>query len=289
MATPIADQCLLVKLFAEFDLLPDLLSIAEDMREEAADEAPGALDPDLLLPLDEAAVIDRWERFLAKAPANLDHIEPFDYTLTNRSYRHFARDVMEFARQVNWVEAPTVQSKVLSDIGRRGWEDRTQETEQTIEQALRGSVQVHYRGRDGESVVDLLQTGAALLAASTDPCATVLPGLLLIEFWALIYWAFRSPGRASQLRERLVANRQRAIHLHGGDFPGGDVYMDQTFLADATGSLYLGEPQLAARTGLNITGARSTAMLLTYCRLLHEDCQGPVSYYIFRPRARADG
>lgn len=289
MATPIADRCLLVKFFAEFDLLPNLLAMAEDIREEAVEATPGPLDPDLRPPLDEDAVIVRWEQFLAEAPANLDHIEPFDHAFRDTSYWHFARDVMDLAHQVNWVEAPTVQSKVLSDIGRRPWESRDRETERTIELALRTSVEEHYRGRDGVSVVELVQSGANLLSTSTQAWAQVVPGLLLIEFWALIYCAFRTPLHALELRDRLVANRQRAIQWHGGSTPGDDVVTNQTFLADATGSLYLDDSQLAARTGLNITGARSTATLLTYCRLLREDCQGPVSFFVTpRPR-RANG
>ena len=252
MATPIADQCLLVKLFAEFDLLPNLLAIAEDMRAEAAGET---LDPDLLGPLDEAEVVRRWGEYLDETGANMDHIEEFDYTFRHASYLHFARDVMGLAHRLDWVLAPTIESKALSDIGRRPWEERSRDTEVTIKQALQASVGQNYLGRNGEQVISLVQSAAWRLSNSSDAWAQVVPGLLLIEFWALIYWSFRRPWHAGRLLDLLVANRNRAIHVHGGSVPGPDANENQTFLADATGNLYLEDARLAARTGLNITGA----------------------------------
>ena len=59
----------------------------------------------------------------------------------------------------------------------------------------------------------------------------------------------------------------------------GDEPIPMELLADATASMYLDQSRLAADTGLRVTWARSSAMLLTYAGLLQEHLGGAVSYY----------
>ena len=67
------------------------------------------------------------------------------------------------------------------------------------------------------------------------------------------------------------------------------VSLDLVRTGTTTAAMYLDQSRLAAGTGLRVTWARSTAMLLTYAGLLQEHLMGPVSCYHLPSREAAHG
>ena len=194
-------------------------------------------------------------------------------------------------RWLSETESPSAEGLELADIGRRPRAERTEQDEEAIRQALRNSITEHWVTDDGLSVVDLLRSGAAQLAQSRPEWTWFSPGLLLIEFWALIYRAFENAERAIELRDQLAIQREAALALDGVKVLGADADepIPMEVLADTTANMYLDQSRLAAGTGLRVTWARSTAMLLTYAGLLQEHLMGPVSYYHLPSWEEADG
>ena len=279
MAEHIADRCVLVKGFTDFDVLPDLLAMTSDPAPGAPDSAGGNT-----LRFHPGHTPIQWEIFLKEWGVNKDHIEPGEFEAEAGDYFWFAQDVKDLVHRMRWIsetEEPSEQGRVLAEIGRRPWGERTLEDERAIGQALRDSIAEHYVADNGLSVVDVLQFGTRLLGQSRQEWPWFAPGLLMIEFWALIYWAFKDPQRAVELCDELVVNREAALALVGvksREIDGGEPITIE-LLADATGSMYLDQRRLAADTGLKTTWVRSTAMLLTYAGLLEEFVMGPVSYF----------
>ncbi len=276
MATPMSERCTLVTAFVEFELLPDLLARTPEPEVGATPEPepggrPGALEFALSSgEIDEQSAIRQWADVLADAGPNLDHVEegdlPDDETLDGA----LAADAWRLAKRLGWF-APggmTPASVRLAHIAERPWPRRTPQDHRTIVDTVAESVRQRYVGGDGLEVVDLLQDGARSLGQTEHVWAKTCPGLLLVEFEALIHWAFESPSRALELSKELVQYRDIAMHRYGpppADADPGDLRLVH---ADATALLYLETEELAARTELTLTEVRSTAMLLTFAELL---------------------
>ena len=127
-----------------------------------------------------------------------------------------------------------------------------------------------YRGQDGLDIATLLQRGAGLLADTEHIWAAYCPGLLLVEFEALIHTACIDSKQAVQLCDDVVVNRDVAMHSYG--MPSADVPPMQNLVdhADAVAVYYLNELQLIEDSGLGLSVSRAMAMLFTFCGLLEE-------------------
>lgn len=55
--------------------------------------------------------------------------------------------------------------------------------------------------------------GGNLTRRGGQPWVEFVPGLLLVEFEALIHWAFVEPSRAENLREKIVEHRDQVMLL----------------------------------------------------------------------------
>ena len=78
-----------------------------------------------------------------------------------------------------------------------------------------------HRGRDNLDIAGLLQRGARHLAETAHPWAGYCPGLLLVEFDALVRLAGTDTDRAELLIAELVVNRGSAMHAY--DTPSPDI------------------------------------------------------------------
>ena len=278
MVAFIEQKCVLARHFADFGMLPDLLALHP--AEEGAQRPqtyPG--DPDPL------GMAPRWLRFLQNSGFNTDHIETDDLPVGPAMDYYLANDAWALALRLGLTGPHTLTEpgKRLARIGATPWEDRTEADDRAVEDIVVESIRTHYLGRDGTSVLDLVVSGAENLAATGHIWASYVPGLLLAEFEALIYWAFERPGYAVNLRDRLVNHRDVAMHKHG--WPSPDVAPEDNLirLADAVTDLYYDTEELAGRTELTVTEVRTTAMLLTFAGALEEFSMGPVNY-LFPPR-----
>ena len=278
MATPLTDFCTLVRAFVEFELLPDLLARTPEPEPGTTPEPePGRL-PDSLhfaLPsdgIDEQLAIVRWANVLEDAGPNLDHIEEGDLPADESEDALLAADAWRLAKRLGWVTTTgtSPDGARLAHIAERPWSGRTAQDHRTIVGTVAESLRRSYVGADGLQVIALLQESARLLAQTEHVWARNCPGLLLVEFEALIYWAFERPGRAMELSRDLVTYRDVAMHRYGAPPADADPGDLRLFHADATARLYLETEELAARTDLTVTEVRSTAMLLIFAELLED-------------------
>ena len=291
MATGIDRQCTLVSCFAEFDLLPDLLALPQDIELPGGGSSGGGFaGRQSYGDINAMATTNRWRELLEQTDVNTDHVEPGDLTTWDTRYFLLAVDAWNLAIRLRWIGRYelTEPGARLARIAERPWDDRTEEDDRTMEDTLAESVRAHYIGRNDFSVVDLIQSAADLLSRTKDPWASHCPGLLLVEFETLIYWAFRRPKYAIEVRERLVTRRREAMHRFGGPSDDGDPWDNTVRLADATAQLYFETEELAAKTDLTVTAVRSTSMLLTYAGLMDEFSLGPVNY-LLPPERNPDG
>ena len=274
MAESVEERCTLVRAFADFELLPDLLV------RTSGTPALFGVGPSVLS--DEEAVLDRWESALVEMDPNMDHAEPEDLPDDVSTERFLARDALALARRLGLIVGAELSMTAVGvlNIGKRFPGDRDDEDYGYVREALGESVRERYIGRDGIEVVPLVLEGARRLAETDHVWASYIPGLLLVEFEALIHWAFAQPRRARRLCEELVQFRDIAMHRY--DTPSPDVPpVDNLLLhADATTRLYLETDELAAQTELSITEVRSTIMLLTFAGLLEEVSLSPVNYLV---------
>ena len=267
MAEQVADRCVLLRAFAEFELLPDLLAMALDSSGEV--DAIGE-------------VVERWAAYLERIRANLDHVEADEFSYGPGQYRDLAWDLWDFVERMGWVEGFRLSNlaRHIAAIAELPIDARTVQDTWFLERAIGGSVRRHYLGADGRRVVDLLQDAAARPAQAENGWIRSVPGLLLVEFEALIYWAFRDPGYAAELPGRLVPLREEArdTYMDPAPVPKDQVMYQTVVVADAVAALYVETEGLAMDTGLTVTALRSTAMLLTFGGLLREHALSPVSY-----------
>ena len=279
--TPQPTPCTLVEAFTEFALLPDLMGRTT---------APGTL-PGIGRTIvgDVPALTGRWSEFLSETGANKDHVEPGDLPGDVPWAQHLAEDALALTRRLGWVTADDVSHAGLTalNLGKRLREDRDQEDAEYLQGLIANAVTERYVGADGLAVVPLLQSAATSLAEADHAWVACVPGLLLVEFEALIHWAFTDPARAENVLDRIVENRDEAMHDHGPPPRGADPDETMVTHADATARLYLATDGLAKDTGLTVTALRSTAMLLTFAGLLLEIPMRPVNI-LMPPMTRSD-
>ena len=282
MAEKVDERCTLVHAFAEFELLPDLLARIPEpqfdrhsVQDRLGYELPKA-------EIDEVVALERWTDFLAGVRPNLDHAEPEDLPDGVPVARYLAEDAWRLAKRLGWVsnEGVSLLGRPLVNIAERPWVHRTGYDSMTLLDTIARSLGYRYVGGDGLEVVPLLQEGARRLAETDRIWASYVPGLLLVEFGALIHWAFARPAGARRLCDDLVTYRDVAMRRYDGPSPDVDPMDNVITHADATANLYLETEELAARTELTVTEVRTIAMLLTFAGVLKEHSLGPVNYLV---------
>ena len=257
------------RLFADFLLLPDLLAACDgDLRHiEAA-----------------------WTGTVRDAGCNLGHIEDEDVPAGRSIERALAEDAFGLAlklRLIKGIPQPdgndgvqlTEAGRRIADVSSKPILERGGSHDDVVRDTLAEQILACWLGADGSAVSKLLHDGARLLAEAAHVWAGYCPGLLLVEFEALVCEAGAEAGRAGQLLDELVGHRDRAMHRH--DMPSPDVAPVQNILshADAVFDFYMDDLEYGARLAMTVTEARATAMLLTCSGLLEDGAPaGPVQY-----------
>ena len=260
MGYPVDDRYGLVLQFAEFSLLPALLARTP---ESPAGEVPNA-----------------WTELLSETGTNTDHVDDEE---VDEGPSAMAADAWRLSFGLELVARDG-----LTDPGRRVAELAEEPVmDSAFQEQLRGvlaqQIEAHYFDRE-TSLTGALQAAAQRLA--TSELREYLPGLLLIELRSLIQWAHSGRPPADEWLDRLVEYRTAAVDTYG--LPDVDLtrlaelqgeeearrFWQQTGFADAIARYHL--VQLDS-TGMTVTEARCTAMLLTYAGFL-EECHlvGPV-------------
>ena len=239
--------------FVEFESLPDLLVL------------PGTAAAD--------ALPESWTAWEFWDGCNLEHIEDDDMPADEDMRDFLAADAWQLVSRLQLVSenglSPAGQR--IADIAHTPL-DRRIETGQLpdVFTVLAEQVQACHRGRDDLVINDLLQRGARHLAETAHPWAGYCPGLLLVEFDALVRLAGTDTDRAELLIAELVVNRGSAMSAY--DTPSPDILpIDNMVIhADAVTAFYLDDLRLLPDDTLNISAARATAMLYTFTGLLRE-------------------
>ena len=260
-------------------MLPDLLARAPG---RALGPQPPRRDDIFEFAAPETAqTLDAWADLVSRTGANMDHVVEADLPTGVPEEVLLAQDAWRLAERLHllWTEGRTRTGDRLAPLARRQWRERSMADHRTVVRTVATGIREQYVAADGLEVVPLLQEAAQTLADTGHVWARHCPGLLLVEFEALIYWAFEDPAHAMRLRDDLVTYRDVAMHRYRAP-PPDDADPDdiQIVHEDATVRLYLETEELAARTDLTVTEVRSTAMLLVFAELLEESLLTAATY-----------
>ena len=265
MAAPIDAIAGLVRSFAEFWLLPDLLALA----------TPGGELP------------QSWMDLLDEEGFNTDHIEDDDVPADADLARVMAEDAWRLAEWLELVgpDGLTVTGDLVAGVAAFASERRTEQVWLPAHRVLADQIAGLYVGSDGAPVVDLLQAGARELEGASGEWLPFAPGLLLVEFESLAYLAYADPVAAQSLTGNLAQNRVEAMRGLGSPLPGVVDYLNMEIHADAVSTYYLD-----VLTGfvddavLTVTAAQATVTLLVFCGLLEvPEIELPVQYMVAPP------
>ena len=270
---PMAPQWL-ARTFVEYELLPGLLSLL----------LPPGFRPVNRPPLS-------WHEFLSETACNLEHLPDEDMPESADVATYLVRDAWHLVRQLKLVsdDGLTSAGYKIADLHDSSLSIHDSESSYEVDlspiprlspyvsghdvvlhELLGQQLSACYRGQDDLNMVGLLQRGARLLADSKHIWAAYCPGLLLVEFEALIDLAFIDSARALQLCDDLVVYRDAAMHPYGMPSPDVEPMRNRVDHADAVALFYLNDLELIEDSGPGLSVSRATAILLTFCGLLQE-------------------
>ena len=256
MAAPIDPQTGLARVFAEFDVLPDLLAVVE-----SGDGPP-----------------QEWVDALIANSYTVDHIYDEDLPPNPDVPTIMAGDAWRLAEWLELVgpDGLTDAGRVVSSIAGLETPSRTEAVWEPVDDVLADQIRSLYLGADGTNVVDLVQTGARRLAVQ----GKYFPGLLHVEFEALIHLAQTNPPRAVALLDELAQNRIDALRDTPGPFAGVRDLLNATIYADSIALHYLDRlPGHVDDTLLTLTASQATVLLFVFCGLLEvPDPVRPIQY-----------
>lgn len=257
MAKPLAEQGGIARAFAEFALLPDMMLLARGPRVRP------------LIPL--------WTECLEDGGCSLDHVEEDDRPSDKTLWGWMAEDALNLSLRLRLLrktpggdfDVATAGADVAS-MADTPMDERGEAEDGALRSLLARQVRALYRGGGGIEVSKLLLEAARAMQGTEHIWAKHCPGLLLVEFDALVHEAENDREAAERLLGELETNRDLAMHPY--DRPGPTSGLDDNAVthSDAVTDFYLFNLEYDARSSLTITGARASAMLFTFAGLLAE-------------------
>ena len=237
----------LVRWFADFSLLPDLLALRRD----------------------GTRPLESWAELLADRGASLDHVDEEESIEQGTMWTLMAKDAWDLCERLGLLEfgPPDSRDAIAARLG----------------EGLPGRIQDAGRDHGWAPIVDMLQAAADKAADDGGKWAGACPGLLLCEFMRIVGLAHHNGGEeAGRFVNALPQARDGAARSEGRAAPDARMtpltnrvaYADAVArrLNSAAGGA---DPDLPA---MSVTEARATAMLLTHAGLMHEVYpEGPVN------------
>ena len=249
MAEPLDPQKGLARAFAEFWLLPDLL----------ARVVPGdALPPS-------------WRQLLERNGYAIDHIEDDELPSGPDRASIMAEDAWRISQWLELVDAGglTDAGRQIADVARTAQIDRSEAVWAPADEVLANQIRECYLGADGERITDRVLAGARVLEGVDDAWARFCPGLLLVEFEALVYLSHTDPPRAADLVGELPFHRRAAMRDFSPPRPGVENILHMAIHADAVSRYYMEDlPEYVNDRVLTVTAISATAILFAFCGLL---------------------
>ena len=249
MAAPVDPAAGLARAFADFWLLPDLLELGA-----AAGMPPAS-----------------WVRLLERSGFAADHVADEDLPAGPNWASIMADDVWRIAEWLELVrdDSLTDAGRSIAEVANYAMKERTQAVWGPADTTMATQVRAHYRGAEGISVVQLVQDGARALMDPDDVWAAYCPGLLSVEFEALVYLAQTDPQRAAGLVEELPGHRRDAMRGKGSPSPDVPSLLHRFAHADAVSQYYFEQlPGFTNEEVLTITAVQAAAILFVFCGLL---------------------
>ena len=268
MAQPLTEQGGVARAFAEFTLLPDLLALAPEH--------------------EGAAWVPAWTALVEAAGCSLDHVEENDLPDGWTVWNWMAEDAFGLAVRLGLMAGSRLGGFSLTEAGDAVAATPVDEggvvDDKSLGSLLAQQVRALYRGDGGLDVPRLLLEAAGAMQRTKHVWAKHCPGLLLVEFDALVHEAENDSVRAARLLGELEMNRDLAMHPYGRPGPASDPNDNAILHADSVADFYLFDLEYDARSSLTITGARASAMLFTFAGLLAEGSPlGPVQMLVPPP------
>lgn len=237
----------IVRGFADFDLLPDLLCVRP--------------------------TVEDWGRLLDAIGYNSDHVEkrfiPADMSLTE----FMAGDALRFCTWIELIEPSgvlTASGLRLADIGGEPRGQRSVDTAWELRKTLAEQIQATYLGDDGLPLADMLQGACAVLASHGQIWPPIMGGLLLAEMDTLLHWGFVDAATARRRAGELPARRYRVIRAirEVPDALDDDGTVIPEALAETLAEVHWRDPELAQQSETTMTELKATAMAMTFSQLL---------------------
>ena len=244
----------LVRVFAEFSLLPDLL----------AKVSPGQ----------QVRTLDVWSEFFLDSGVNTDHVED-EYIPEGLDEEHFmAMDVWALCNRLGLILPNgqlSTEAQSLAQLSERPVYNRTNMDYPAVSRVLARQIAEQFRGVNGLSIVNLLQDCARALQNSNSAWIALCPGLLLVEVLYLIEIAHTDYNLAQQQVVQLVAQRDSIMQDIDMSDPTPDNELDEMLdHSDAVTRYYLTELQRNGQQDMTLSALLATTRLLTYAGLLED-------------------
>ena len=249
--TPIAPGWL-ARTFADFELLPDLLAACMES--------------------DPGAPPDFWTGLLSGGTCNIEHLGEEDEPLEEDIQAHLIADAWHLVRTLQLVDDSglTPAGQRIAFLAGTQLIDRNDAQLRELYGTVAEQIRTYYLGVNDLNITALLLRGADQMAETDHVWAQYFPGLLLVEFEALVQTAVTDAVRAEALCDELLQNRDTAMHPHG--MPSADVLPMENMIihGDAVAAFYFDNTDLLVDPEPSIGTSRATAMLYTFAGLLRE-------------------
>ena len=249
--TPIAPGWL-ARTFADYELLPDLVAACMET--------------------DPAAPPEYWTGLLSGGECNIEHLDEEDELSEEDLLAHLIADAWALVRTLQLVDDSglTPAGQRIAALAGSQLTERSGAQLNELYRTLAEQIRTCYLGADGLNITALLQRGAGHMAGTDHVWAAYCPGLLLVEFEALVQTAARDAARAEALCDELLQNRDTAMHPY--DMPSADLppMVNMITHGDAVASFYFDDTDLLGDPEPGIGTSRATAMLYTFAGLLRE-------------------
>ena len=245
--------------FVDYEMVPALLAACLD--------APPGRPP------------EAWAPLLDDGPAHTEHLDDEEDPIAEDDLADTLRaDAWQMLGLLGLLndDGLTSEGMALSTLASHAPYDRDNAWHETLCDTLAWQLKTHHLGAGNLGLAGLLVRGAGLLAATEHVWAAYCPGLLLVEFIALVQAGRQDADAAADLCERLVRHRDSAMARHGMPSPDRPPMENMVIHCDAVTDWYYDNVSLL-EDGPTLGTVRASIMLYTFAGLLGEtSLLGPV-------------
>ena len=268
MAAPVAESPGLVRAFADFALLPDLLKLGTG-----------------------ADTLERWTALLRDAGFNASHVLDHDIGSSDLA-AYMADDAWRLASRLGLIdpEAPsglTPSGNIIQRLSpvRPGTAASVGAGMFALRPLFGREVETYYEKAHGVRIARNLRQAVRVVGEIDSPWSRYVPGLLLAEFDFVLSELTRGERDWSQIADALEGTRDEVERLLGEPVPRMR-RRDSANFADAVTAFYWQGLAHAPTDRMTVTAARANVMLFAFADILEQGGPvGPVQHLVLPRRA----